>query len=254
MLNIWPILWRGLKIDLTNFGRVVNFLLNPMLVLIFFGVAFSVHVQRVPYMGQMVRFTDFFVPGLLVFQVFVLFSLTFSKVRMDKTSNVISTIALSKTSLSSYYYGLLLASVVETLIRIAFLTILASVIVGSPVPLKFGNLILIILSVSVGSCIWFSLGFICGLLIVREDVRDFIFSLVVLPTSFASSLYYNVDYAPPLIKTLAALNPLTYNCDVIREAFLLTMPLMWRSYLFYLLILAIFLLLLSTNLVKRSAG
>lgn len=229
--NLLPVVWRELKVDLNSIGRKINYFLNPMLILILYAVAFSVHADKVPYMNKQVEFTTFFVPGLVTFQVFAMFSITFSRVRTDMLSNVVNTIALSNVPIKNYYFGVLLVGTVETFLRILFLIVLAHFLFGTVVPMNLVTIAIISLYIIVGCCMWYSVGFICGILIANEEIRDIFFSLLVLPISFASSLYYNIDYAPTTLKTIAKVNPLTYNCDVIREAFIMPHPHLWQNYL-----------------------
>ncbi|MGC9093880.1 MAG: ABC transporter permease [Bacteroidota bacterium] len=242
MTNFAPILWRECKVNLTNKSRVANNFLNPVIALVLFAAMFSVYIARVPYGNTSLRFVDFFIPGLLTMQVFALFSTTFSLVRLDNVSGFLTNIAISKTGLHSYYVGSLLANMLVTILRIIILVAVARLAVGSPLPPSLWNVAIVLLAVCIGSVLWYSLGFVCGLLIKREDIRDILFSLVTLPMTFASSVYYNVDRVSPSLRKIALLNPLTYNCDVIREAFFFDKPLPWSRDIALLATLAAFLL------------
>jgi ABC-2 type transport system permease protein len=151
----------------------------------------------------------------------MLFSITFSHVRLDKEKRVIALIITSKTSINSYFLGKILACIIITILKIGFLVMVSYFLIGMRIICKLHNLLLLISSVSLGTIIWFSLGFICGVFINREDIRDMLFSLLTFPLTFASSIYYNIGLAPTWIKTISMLNPLTYICNLMRKSFFL---------------------------------
>ena len=51
-------------------------------------------------------------------------------------------------------------------------------------------------------------------------VRDMVFSLFALPITFASSAYYNLEFTPPWVQAIGAINPLTYSADLMRFSFI----------------------------------
>lgn len=128
MINFMPIFWRECKVNLTNTGKLVNHFLNPMIALVLFAAMFSIYVREIQYGNSVVKFMNFFVPGLLALQVFMLFSLTFSMVRIDNVRGFLADIAISKTSLGSYYVGSLFANIVMAILRVFLLTIVAHLV------------------------------------------------------------------------------------------------------------------------------
>jgi len=220
MLNVYPVIWRELKVDLFNFSKFTNYFLSSVFLLILFGLVFSININLIPFHGHQIKFSHFFIPGVLALQIFLLFSKTFSMIRIDNNNNLIPSILISKTSIYSYFIGKLIANILLTFIRIILLIIIGWLIFGLPVPLHLVQVINLTLAILTGCCIWFSIGFVCGIFIVKEDRRDLILSVVSMPISFASSVYYNIDSAPEFIRTLARFNPLTYNCNLLRESIL----------------------------------
>lgn len=219
-MNIWPIVWREVKIEFYNVLKFATYFVSPILIFLFFATIFSINNSLVLYQGKMIDNVFYLLPGILTLQVFFLFTKAFATVRVDELTNVIRAIAISKTNLFSYYEGKLLANTILTIVRLIILSFIAWIIFGISLPLNFINLLLVLFSIVAGSCIWFSIGFICGIFIMKEASKDFIFSVVSFPLTFASSVYYSLDRAPSFLKSIAAFNPLTYNCNLLRYGFL----------------------------------
>jgi ABC-2 type transport system permease protein len=251
-MNPMPILWRECKITFTNSGRMVNHFLNPTLMLILFAIVFSLYTRSVRFGGETVPFVDFFVPGLLALQVFSLFTLTFSTVRIDNSRGFLADIAISKTSLISYYSGSLLANTLVAMLRVILLAVAAHVFLGSPLPGSINGFMVGLVGLFVGSVFWYSLGFVAGVFVTREDLRDVILSLLIMPTTFASTVYYNLDQMPRSIGNIVRYNPLTYNVNILRDAFLVQEPVLWRSDFLILVLLAVSLSIVSCVSVYRT--
>lgn len=251
-MNFLPFFWRELKINSTNLSRLVNHFLNPMVVLILFATMFTIYVREISYAHLTIKFIDFFIPGLLTLQAFMLFSMTFSMVRIDNVRGFLSEIAISKTRLSAYYLGSLLANMSTTILRIVILAIGAHFLVGTALPANPINIIIILLAISIGCIVWYSIGFLCGIFIHREEIRDFVFSLLIFPLTFASTLYYRIEDIPSSLRQIVLFNPLTHNVNAVREAFLLETPTSWFSDLSILTPLALFLVVASFISVRRA--
>lgn len=219
-MNIGPVFWREIKIEFYNFYKFITYFVSPVLIFIFFATIFSINNNLVPYQGKMVQYVIYLLPGILTLQIYFVFNKTFSSVRIDEVSNVIRSIAISKTNLFSYYSGKLLANILLTVVRLLILSIIAYFIFGIILPSDVNSILLITVAIVMGSSIWYSIGFICGIFILKEETRDFIFSMIAFPVTFASSIYYNLDQAPLVLKSVAMFNPLTYNCNIVRNGFL----------------------------------
>lgn len=243
-MNIGPIFWREIKIEFYNFYKFVTYFVSPLLIFVFFATIFSINNNLVPYQGKMIQYVIYLLPGILTLQIYFVFNKTFSSVRIDEVSNVIRSIAISKTNLFSYYSGKLMANIILTIVRLSILSIIAYLIFGIVLPASLDSIILIASAIIMGSSIWFSVGFICGIFILKEETRDFIFSIVAFPVTFASSIYYNLDQAPVILKRIAMFNPLTYNCNIVRNGFLgLNLTSIFPDIIILLLITILFLLI-----------
>jgi ABC-type multidrug transport system permease subunit len=69
--------------------------------------------------------------------------------------------------------------------------------------------------------------------------------------TFASSMYYNLDYASGWIKLISSVNPLTYTSNIIRQSFLLTNPFGWAYDFLCLTVSALIVSSLAICLLRR---
>lgn len=239
------VLWREMKGQLTAPITAVGHFVVPVFYVVLFAAAFGANFNSISYHGLPFRYTEFFIPGVIAFQTFNLFSWTFSMVRIDRATNIVAVFLTSGVRPYTYFAGKLISSVAITVMRgvIVFAVSLCLSFINPP---PVTHLLVALFGLIIGSTIWFALGFICGIFILREDVRDIVFSMLSLPITFASSMYYNLDLAPHWLKVAGQFNPLTYIADTIRCALLgLKIPFF---YIFVLVILA----LLSVGLALRS--
>jgi ABC-2 type transport system permease protein len=224
---MYPILWREFKQSYANVLRMVTHFTTPIFLLLFFAVVFSANIRGISFRGAQVSYIQFFVPGLVAYLTFLLFAMTFSLVRMDRVSRITAVILVSPTSFVSYFAARLIANVCTTFLKVIVVGLLAFFVSRSLVPFTWSNMFLFFSGLTLGAIFWSSLGFIASAFITREDMRDIIFMLLTMPLTFASSMYYNLDYAPTWIRLISSVNPLTYTSNIIRQSFLVANPIGW---------------------------
>jgi ABC-2 type transport system permease protein len=218
------ILWREIKGELTAPITAVGHFVVPVFYVVFFAAAFGSNISQIAYKGLPFRYTEFFIPGLIALQTFTLFSWTFSMVRIDRSTNIVAVLLTSGIQPHVYFMGKMIAAIVVTLMRV-IIVFVASLFLSYVTLPKLPHLGISLLGLVLGTIIWFSLGFVSGLFMSREDVRDIVFSILTLPITFTSSMYYNIELAPSWVRAIGMFNPLTYVVEVVRGGFLnLTVP------------------------------
>lgn len=118
----------------------------------------------------------------------------------------------------AYLAALSVAPVVAVLCQVIVLTILA-VLMGAPV--DSWNLLLAVSLTLALSVFWPALGLTVTAIISNYQQRDMVITLMMLPLVFSAPIFYPVEGASRYIQWISRLNPLTYQVEVVREAFLL---------------------------------
>ncbi|MFH1547299.1 MAG: hypothetical protein ABIC57_02325, partial [bacterium] len=75
-------------------------------------MVFATNMQSLGYKGIKVNYIQFFTPGLFAYLTFLLFSLTFAIVRLDRVHRTIAVILVSGTSLNAYFWGKIIANII----------------------------------------------------------------------------------------------------------------------------------------------
>lgn len=248
---MYAILWKEFKEAFYSAYRIISSFAVPVFLLIFFSVVFTRNIGTIEYVADKVDYNRFFAAGLFGYVTFLLFSLTFAVVRIDRVQKVIAVILVSRVPLSSYFWGKQIANTIQTFLKVFVLLFLTYLITGSTLPVNGINIFLFAIALILGSVFWSSLGVISAVFITREDVRDIVFMLFTMPITFASSMYYNLERAPGWIKAISAFNPLTYTCNIIRQSFLLEHPQEWTSDFVLLIISAALATFLASLSLKK---
>lgn len=213
------IIWREIKLHYTKpYWLIANFL-PPLFYLAFFGLLFSRAITLLSIDGKNFSYLQFFIPGLIVIQSFSIFSSTLALVNLDRRMRIIEIIHSSTTTFLEYHLGRALSVQLLALLKFILLISTALVFIKLPLP-GLHNWIFIFIVFIASNLFWFNLGFVVGLLIRTEDIRDIILQLIILPLSFLSNIYYPINNAPPGLKSLILINPLTHITSLIRPLLL----------------------------------
>lgn len=218
------ILWRELKVALGSvFGIALQFT-APVFMLLLFATAWSGSFGDMSVNGMSVSYLEFFTPGLFGYVTFFLLTLSFSFLRMDRHTGMLSIIALSRATLKGYFWAKYIVQLLMAALKIGLLAAIAILLSGHFPELTVRNSVLFLLTMVCGVAIWYAVGMIGGIFIQRDDVREVVLMVVTLPLTFASSMYYDLRAAPIVVRWIASINPLTYICNIFRGCYLGKLP------------------------------
>jgi len=130
---MYPILWKEFKEAFYSVYRITSNFAVPVFLLIFFSVVFTRNIGTIEYMGDNVTYNRFFAAGLFGYVTFLVFSLTFAMVRLDRVQRIIAVILVSRVPLSAYFWGKQIANTVQTFLKVFVLLFLTYLITGSTI-------------------------------------------------------------------------------------------------------------------------
>ena len=215
------ILWREWRTLSRSLVTVVIHFVTPLFLLVFFATVLGRNLQSFAYNGQNVGYLDFFAPGLIGYVTFMTFQISVTFVRHDRMSGMLGIVSLSCGGLHGYVGGKLIAQIVINILKAVALALLAITISNGHIALfQSYNIVLFAVAVVLGSIVWMSLGITTALLLKRDDMREVLMILISMPIAFASTMYYDISRAPTWIAGLSTINPLTYICNLTRQAYL----------------------------------
>jgi ABC-2 type transport system permease protein len=245
------IIWRDFKVAFGNLFTLLAQFIGPIFILLFFATAFSASLGRLAQYQENVSYLEYFIPGLFGYVTFLLFSLSSGFIRMDKQTGMLAVITLSRTSLQGYYWGKLIVQIVLTMLKILVLGIMGALLSGYMPVFDPGTTLIFIAALIASVTIWLSLGIMLGIYCNRPDMREIILMLLTLPLTFASSMYYNINLIPKVIRGIAIFNPLTYTCNIFRGCYLNSPPEDLLRQIVILFVVAIILLFVTLLSLKR---
>lgn len=217
-LRILPLVWRELKVNTTT-HFVVGKIIVPTAYLLLFSLGFSYAFNGFYLNGEHVPYTSFFLPGLIALQVFLNYSYALSMVRWDRITNLITIIKIAGVGMGEYLLSKVFSTVLYSMLQGVYLILLGAVFFGR-FP-TFQGFVYMLVGIFVGCVFWVALGVVLGIVITNDVKRDIITTLVGLPASFASSVFYPLNMVhSSIFKAIVLLNPLTYLAQFLRNAYL----------------------------------
>ncbi len=120
----------------------------------------------------------------------------------------------SGVSRGGYYAGMLCVPLITLLCQGACIVVVAEVVTGFNAPIDVPAL-------AAGSLLcdlfWSAAGCVVTAAITSYRTRDLTVSLLMTPLMFSAPTLYRLDQAPVFLKVIAAVNPLTYQLDLMRD-------------------------------------
>lgn len=219
-MNVAPIVWREARVNVFNASGAVGNFVVPTFALLFFAVAIGANFPPLEYKGGHYNYAAFFLPGLIGIQSFAMMGYAYNTVRQDRISRLVAVVATSRTSMLDYMLGKLAGCLMLVLVRSVILMLAAWLVAGAPLLPTPSAIALFTVALVASTILWFGIGFALGAFIVRESVRNILFGLFGTLLTFASTAYYNVQFAPPWIRSVSDFNPLSFSCNVLRAVLL----------------------------------
>lgn len=203
-----------LKAMRTNASMIWSSLLSPILYFFFYSIGIQATFGNVAYAGRNVSFLTYSLIGIMAMQLFRQMYQCVYRVVIDKRWGLLSMKILNGVHPAAYVVGISTIPLVGTLIQSIALYTAASVY-GETFPLSSFLYLLLFLVFCV---LFWSSVLVCVAISIRDyQQRDFILNMLLLPVMFTAPIFYVFDGAPPLIRTISAFNPLTYQLKAMRN-------------------------------------
>jgi ABC-2 type transport system permease protein len=200
---------RKLRHDpLELFTRMVQ----PLLWLLIFGEVFA-RSHAIP--TGAVGYLEFITPGILAQST--LFTAIFYGVSViwERDLGVLHKYLVSPVPRTALVLGRGLSSGVRGLSQGAVIYLLALVL-GVRMRWSVDALVLVVLTVMLGSAIFATFSLIAACLVKTRERFMGIGQVLTMPLFFASNAIYPLDMMPRWLRSIAAANPLTYQVDALR--------------------------------------
>ncbi|MCG8346316.1 MAG: ABC transporter permease [Chloroflexales bacterium] len=192
-------------------------LIESALYLALFGAGLSGVVGAQTIGNQSLSYLEFLFVGLIAVQSFRVFPYMTFTCSNDVKWGMYRLYVLAGTTPLEYLLARGLNAWLYMLMQWIILYIAAILTIGGSI--LFPGMVMAVLSIP-GVLFWACLGAVIGTLIQDYGTRDLVGTAVILPVVFSSTALYSLDNAPAFLRVLSRLNPLTYQADSLRLAYI----------------------------------
>jgi ABC-2 type transport system permease protein len=213
MRGLEAILYREAKIRFTNYAWMFWDVLYPLGYLLVFGVGIT-HALGSPLPAMDIEYNEFFLGGVLAMASFGIASNTAWGFFLDRENGIFYEMLTYPLSRAEYLAGKVSFNILLAIVQAAVTVSLGALILG--IRLQPALLPLMVVGVVVGTAGWFFFFTIFALRIRRNDVFNTVISIFYFLFLFASSMFYPLEPLPRWFRTVALINPITWQVDLLR--------------------------------------
>lgn len=211
------VFFREYRIRTTNLIWMFFDLLVPLMYLLLFGFSFTrAFGQPFEVNGRPVEYTEFFLGGVLAMASFGIAMNTAWSWFMDRDTGMFYETLTYPMTRQQHLLGKSLFNVLLGVIEGALVVAGAALALGLwPI---WPRVPLTLLAMTVGTAGWFFFFSIFALRIRRNDMYQTVINVTYFVLLFASNMFYPLGPLPAWLRIAAALNPITWQVDLLRYA------------------------------------
>jgi ABC-2 type transport system permease protein len=219
MNGILAVFYRDWRQRITNIGFVFWDLFVPIAYLLLFGLGFERTIGRQFSMeGIQMSYADFFLAGVLAMTTFGIAMNTSWGFFMDKDSGIFYELLTYPITRRQFLLGKISFNVL-----LSSIGSLLAIVLGAwtmHVTVRWTWLPVTLLLVMCTTAGWFFFFSIVAIRLTRMDSFNTFTSAAYIILMFLSTLFYPIDQLPAWFRSLAWLNPMTWQVDVLRFSLL----------------------------------
>lgn len=214
--GLYAIWYREILVFLREPSRLVGAILQPLLWLVIYGTGLGSIIEPGAVSGA--NYQQFLFPGILVMTV-LFGSLFFGLyIILDKRIDFLKEVLVAPLHKSTMFFGKALGGSTDGMLQILVLMVMGEFFFG--VRFTAASVILTLLIVALLLIAVTSLGLAIGSVMESPEGFGLISSFVIFPLFFLSGALFPVTKLPTWLKTIVALNPVSYSVDALRSVIL----------------------------------
>jgi ABC-2 type transport system permease protein len=215
MSAITAVLYREGKIRATNVTFIFWDLFYPLGYLLVFGVGINAALGA-PVASGGVDYNAFFLAGVLGMASFGIAANTSWSFFLDRDNGIFYEMLTYPMSRAEYLVGKVVFNIFVAVVQAAITVLLGALLLG--IRLRAELFPLLVVCVVGGTAGWFFLYAAIALKTRRNDVFNFVTSIMYFVFLFASSMFYPLEPLPRWFQAAAWANPITWQVDLMRYA------------------------------------
>jgi ABC-2 type transport system permease protein len=212
MSSLQAIVAREATIRATNMTFIFWDLAYPLCYMLVFGVGVNSALGMPMPTG--IDYNAFFLGGVLAMASFGIAANTSWSFFLDRDNGIFFEMLTYPISRSEYLFGKVVVNVCVAVLQSCLALTLGRLLFH--IELMWRTVPLVLVGMAVGTAGWFFFYSIFALKTRRNDVFNAITSVFYFVFLFASSMFYPLDPLPKWLRTVAMVNPITWQIDWFR--------------------------------------
>jgi ABC-2 type transport system permease protein len=207
---------RNFKVN-SDPGTIMFMLGLPTLYLLVLGFMYQSLIPSVVFNNVSVSYTDFLMPGIMGMEVMTAGTVGGSMLWSDRRFFMFEQLMVGPFNRLSYLFGLILVSLIFSIIGNAIMLAIFYLFVGKLVFSTIG-LLISIFTLFIGTIIFTSIYMIISIKTKKMQTYNTITIVLFFVVDFTSSAFYPITSQTPYsLRVMSYLNPLTYITDITRS-------------------------------------
>jgi ABC-2 type transport system permease protein len=207
------VVFREAKIRATNLTFIFWDLAYPLCYMLVFGVGVD-SALGLPVASLGTDYNSFFLGGVLAMASFGIAANTSWSFFLDRDNGIFFEMLTYPLSRAEYLLGKVVVNMTIAVLQAVIAIALGYLIFG--IRLRWPMVPLTLLGMALGTAGWFFFYAIFALKTRRNDVFNAVTSIFYFVFLFASAMFYPLDPLPRWLRTVAMVNPITWQIDWLR--------------------------------------
>lgn len=217
VISIFRLVKRDMKMMLNRTNLGLQFV-SPLMYIFVVGFIYSSIIEEVEINGgKEISYAAFLASGIIIMQI--MFSSMSAGVMFwaDKRYGMFEQILTCPFERSEYILSKILSALFQGIISgLVVLIISTPILLGESLEISILGTLCIIFSLIFGAFFFAALTLTIAVLVKSNETFNMFIGVMLMPFIAFSTIFYPVNQAPSLLKTIVYLNPLTYAADILR--------------------------------------
>lgn len=220
LVGIKASFYREMKIRLSSPRVLIENIVNPLLVLVIFGLIFSRTIGEIEINERVsINYLTYFVIGAINISLVSNALVAATKVFVDKYMGLYEEMLSYPVKREEIILGKYIFNLILSILQIVVMLLFVIIIDGIPNVNLVSVILFLVLEVIASTFLFFFFTYL-AVILKNQDGFNTMYFLVMTPVIYTSTIYYPIDNMPFLMKIISVINPLTWLTDLGRYYYL----------------------------------
>lgn len=212
MTGLGAIIIREYKNRMTSPRLIIENIFNPLFSLVIFGTALNSFVGSVMFRGVDIDYIAFFLSGSISIAIINNSVVCSSKVFIDKIIGLNDELYSYPIKRFNIILGKWVFNSIITVIQTSVMIVFVAVVFRFHIV----NVLFIYMYIIIDSTLWFLIIMYLSYTVNTQDAFNSIYYIIMTPMIMLSSIYYDPERLPNILRYICSINPLSWTTDFLR--------------------------------------